>query len=67
MTIKAVIKSTVYNDGQMVSLGRYYGRDDKIKTHEFIGSEFEGLAKIKTMQNAGYDFQHCIVREAPKR
>lgn len=64
MTIKAVIKSTVYVDGQMVSLGRYYGRDDNLKTHEYIGSESEGLARIKTMQNAGYEFQHCIIREA---
>ncbi len=67
MTIKAVIKSTVYHGGQMVSLGRYYGRDDNLKTHEYIGNETEGLARIKTMQNAGYDFQHCLIREAPKR
>lgn len=67
MTIKAVIKSTMYCDGQMVSIGRYYGRDDNLKTHEYIGSESEGLARIKTMQNAGYEFQHCLIREAPKR
>ena len=64
MTIKAAIKSTVYAGGQMVSLGRYYGRDDTLKTHEFIGNEAEGLARIKTMQNAGFEFQHCIIREA---
>lgn len=67
MTIKAVIKSTVYTGGQIVSLGQYYGRDDKIKMHEFIGNESEGLARIKTMQNAGFEFQHCLIREAPKR
>ena len=67
MTIKAVIKSTVYSGGQMVSVGRYYGRDDTIKTHEFIADESEGLARIKTMQNAGFEFQHCLIREAPKR
>lgn len=64
MTIKAVIKSTVYVDGQMVSIGLYYGRDDTLKTHEFMGDESEGLTRIKTMQNAGYEFQHCIIREA---
>lgn len=68
MQVKAVIKSTVYAGGQMVSLGRYYGRDDTLKTHEFMGSESEGLARIKTMQNAGYEFQHCLIREAkPKQ
>ena len=68
MQVKAVVKSTVYSGGQMVSIGRYYGRDDTLKTHEFIGSESEGLARIKTMQNAGYEFQHCIIREAkPKQ
>ena len=67
MSGKAVIKSTVYSDGQMVSLGQYYGRDDTIKNHEFIGDESEGLARIKTLQNAGYEFQHCLIREAPKR
>lgn len=68
MQVKAVIKSTVYCGGQMVSTGQYYGRDDTIKNHEFIGDESEGLARIKTMQNAGYEFQHCIIREAkPKQ
>lgn len=67
MNVKAVVKSTVYSDGLMVSLGRYYGRDDTLKIYEFIGNESEGLAKIKTMQNAGYDFQHCIIREATKK
>ena len=68
MQVKAVVKSTVYAGGQMVSIGRYYGRDDNLKTHEFMGSETEGLARIKTMQNAGYEFQHCLIREAkPKQ
>lgn len=67
MNIKAVVKSTVYSGGQMVSVGQYYGRDDTLKTHEFIGDESEGLARIKTMQNAGYEFQHCLIREAQKR
>ena len=67
MQAKAVIKSTVYHNGLMVSLGRYYGRDDNLKTHEFMGSETEGLARIKTMQNAGYEFQHCIIREAKSK
>ena len=67
MSIKAVVKSTVYAGGQIVSIGRYYGRDDTLKTYEYIGDESEGLAKIKTMQNAGFDFQHCLIREATKK
>lgn len=57
-----VIKTTIYNQGSAISTGAFIARDDAIKQWEFIGTEPEVMREIERMQNAGYEFQHCIIR-----
>lgn len=57
-----VIKTTVYKTDDAISIGSYIGRNDHIKQWEYIGTAKQTLREIERMQNAGYEFQHCIIR-----
>ena len=59
----AIIKQSVYAGGQSVVIGQYIGRDDTLKAMEYIGPTTEADAKIQTMKNAGYEFQHVRIIE----
>lgn len=62
-TAITVIKTNVLPCGNVESTGSYIARNDKRKPYSFKGSYDVNARAIERMQNAGYEFQHCIIRK----
>lgn len=61
--MSAVVKHSVYAEGQSVVLGRYIDLRDKLQAIEFMGDTTEAQSKLETMKRAGHEFQLVTIRE----
>lgn len=61
--VNAVVKHSVYAEGQSVVLGRYIDLKDKAQTIEFMGDTSEAQSRLETMKRAGYEFQLVTIHE----
>jgi len=61
--VNAVVKHSVYAEGQSVVVGRYIDLRDKLQSIEFMGATSEACAKLETMRKAGHEFQLVTIHE----